>query len=112
MNSIKAAGRQTLRDHGSKQIQGNIAHRSQTIELRLKIHINGAACRDQSYGHEPSDPYLQKRDNSKLNSIMKSSYAKTSLSIDKFKRPYAETSLMIKIILTSVSLNVLMPNNF
>ena len=30
----------------------------------------------------------------------------------KFKRPYAKTSLMITIILTSVSLNVLKSNNF
>ena len=36
-------------------------------------------------------------------------YAKTSLSIDKFKRPCAETSLMITIMLTSISLNVLFP---
>ena len=37
---------------------------------------------------------------------------KTSLSIDKFKSPYAETSLMITIILTSASLDVFMPDNF
>ena len=34
---------------------------------------------------------------------------KTSLRIDKFKRPYAKTSLMITIMLTSVSLNVVFP---
>ena len=39
-------------------------------------------------------------------------YAETSVCIDKCKRPYAKTSLKITNILTSVSLNVLMPNNF